>query len=55
MALRKLKIPSITLNNGQKMPLIGMGTFAAKDEKRLDSAISFGVSLGLNHFDCAPV
>ena len=46
----------ITLNNGEKMPLVGYGTFSAEEEKELHECIVYAVvEAGYRHLDCAKI
>lgn len=42
-----------TLNNGVKMPLLGLGTFMAPDGKVAYDAVSYALSIGYRHIDTA--
>ncbi|KAH8414386.1 hypothetical protein KR215_004896 [Drosophila sulfurigaster] len=43
-----------TLNNGEKMPFIGIGTWQASDEE-IETAIDAALEAGYRHIDTAPV
>lgn len=43
------------LNNGQEIPMIGLGTFHIKNEKELNATLTKALELGYRHFDTAPV
>ncbi|KAH8388449.1 hypothetical protein KR093_006568 [Drosophila rubida] len=43
-----------TLNNGEKMPIIGIGTWQASDEE-IETAIDAALEAGYRHIDTAPV
>ncbi|XP_026478786.1 1,5-anhydro-D-fructose reductase-like [Ctenocephalides felis] len=45
-------VPNITLNNGQKMPNFGLGTYKAKDGEA-QRAAQDAIDAGYRHFDCA--
>jgi aldehyde reductase len=46
----------VTLNNGNKMPVLGLGTFLAEEEKELHDAIVHAVlECGYRHIDTAKV
>lgn len=40
--------------NGDKIPMIGLGTWRAPDEE-VEAAIDLALEIGYRHFDCAPV
>ncbi|XP_034489096.1 aldo-keto reductase family 4 member C10 [Drosophila innubila] len=44
----------LTLNNGEKMPIIGIGTWQASDEE-IETAIDQALEAGYRHIDTAPV
>ncbi|XP_068153784.1 1,5-anhydro-D-fructose reductase [Drosophila tropicalis] len=44
----------LTLNNGVKMPLIGIGTWQSSDEE-IETAIDAALEAGYRHIDTAPV
>jgi len=46
------KVPSVTLSNGQKMPLIGLGTYQPEPVP-IAQAIKDAIDIGYRHFDCA--
>ena len=45
--------PWLTLNNGVKMPAIGLGVFQTPPEKTT-SAVETALSTGYRHIDAAP-
>ncbi|XP_055333036.1 uncharacterized protein LOC129584749 [Paramacrobiotus metropolitanus] len=44
--------PSITLNNGQKMPMIGLGTWQSKPNE-VKQAVEYALDIGYRHIDTA--
>ncbi|EDW55295.1 1,5-anhydro-D-fructose reductase [Drosophila sechellia] len=44
----------LTFNNGEKMPVIGIGTWQASDEE-IETAIDAALEAGYRHIDTAPV
>ncbi|EDV90673.1 1,5-anhydro-D-fructose reductase [Drosophila grimshawi] len=44
----------LTLNNGEKMPVIGIGTWQASDEE-IETAVDLALEAGYRHIDTAPV
>jgi len=44
---------SIILNNGEKMPILGLGTWRAENEKELETALDAALEVGYRHIDCA--
>jgi len=44
--------PCVTLSNGQKMPLIGLGTYNA-EPGQVEQTIKDAIDIGYRHFDCA--
>jgi len=47
------QIPTKKLSNGLEMPVVGLGTFEAKEPEVLKAAIRTAVTAGYRHFDCA--
>lgn len=46
--------PTITLNNGKKCPVLGLGTWqSADDPSVVEQAVRDAVDAGYRHFDCA--
>ncbi len=43
--------PYATLNDGRKIPLIGLGTFKSTDEV-MDEAVAAALRYGVRHIDC---
>jgi alcohol dehydrogenase (NADP+) len=48
------KMPSVTLRNGSRMPLIGLGTWKA-ERGEVKRAVEYAVRAGYRHIDCASV
>lgn len=44
----------LTLNNGMKMPALGIGTWRAPDNE-VETALNHALEIGYRHIDCAPV
>lgn len=44
----------LTLNNGTKMPALGIGTWQAPDDE-VEAALDKALEAGYRHIDCAPV
>ncbi|KAL7063737.1 hypothetical protein AAHC03_0103 [Spirometra sp. Aus1] len=47
-----MSAPTLTFNNGLKVPILGLGTFRAR-AKEMDVALSAALDAGYRHFDCA--
>jgi len=47
------KIPTITLHNGCKMPLIGLGMWQSDDAGEVERAVDAALEAGYRHFDIA--
>ncbi|KAJ2942944.1 hypothetical protein O0L34_g15134 [Tuta absoluta] len=49
-----VKIPTVKLNNGMEMPIIGLGTYARKaDPGQFRKAVEDGIDTGYRHIDTA--
>src|SRR5437868_7640290 len=48
-----MSIPSITLNNGLKIPQIGLGTWKMTDPAEVGTAVRSAIELGYRHIDTA--
>ncbi|CAL8071308.1 unnamed protein product [Orchesella dallaii] len=48
-----MAVPTISLQNGKKMPLLGLGTFLASNEKELEVALNTAFEAGYRHIDTA--
>lgn len=55
MAVDVSKVPQITLNNGDKIPCIGMGTFGSDrfSAQEVSEAVAGAIRVGYRMFDCA--
>jgi len=51
------KVPYKTLNNGAKIPVIGLGTFGSDnyDADTIAKAVKTAIEMGYRHIDCASV
>ena len=51
------KVPFRTLNNGTKIPVIGLGTFGSDnyDAQTIAQAVKTAIKMGYRHIDCASV
>lgn len=49
-----IKMQYLEFANGDKIPMIGLGTWRAPDEE-VEAAINLALEIGYRHFDCAPV
>lgn len=47
--------PTILLNSGHIIPLVGLGTDKIYDQKSMDTAIKAALNTGYRHFDTAKV
>ncbi|CAG9765205.1 unnamed protein product [Ceutorhynchus assimilis] len=48
-----MAVPSFTLVNGHKFPLVGLGTFTVTDEKDLETSLNEALKAGYRHIDTA--
>lgn len=50
-------VPSVTLYNGAKIPVIGLGTFGSDnyDANTIANAVKTAIKMGYRHIDCASV
>ena len=48
-------VPTVKLNNGALIPIVGLGTFRSKADGTLHKAIKTAIDSGYRHFDCALV
>ena len=48
-------VPSVKLNNGVQMPIIGLGTWQAPPDGSLYRSVKTAIDCGYRHFDCALV
>ncbi|KAF2359532.1 Dpy-19/Dpy-19-like [Trinorchestia longiramus] len=46
------KVPSVKLNTGASMPLLGLGTYRSHDDAAVD-AVRYALDVGYRHLDCA--
>ena len=55
MAVNAAKVPQITLNTGDKVPCIGMGTFGSDrfSAEQVSAAVAGAIRAGYRMFDCA--
>lgn len=55
MAVDPKKVPQITLNNGTKIPCMGMGTFGSDrfSAEQVSNAVAGAIRAGYRMFDCA--
>ncbi len=55
MGVEASKVPQITLNTGDKVPCIGMGTFGSDrfSAEQVAAAVAGGLRVGYRMFDCA--
>ncbi|XP_051154638.1 aldo-keto reductase AKR2E4-like isoform X1 [Leptopilina boulardi] len=51
-----MSVPLITLNNGIKAPVLGLGTWqGVNNPSEVENAIRHAINIGYRHFDCAAV
>ncbi|KAL7289712.1 hypothetical protein TKK_0016434 [Trichogramma kaykai] len=51
-----VKVDEITLSNGQKVPVLGLGTWQGGDDPAaVGKAVKMAIDAGYRHFDCAAV
>jgi diketogulonate reductase-like aldo/keto reductase len=48
-----MKVPSVTLNDGAKIPQIGFGMWQLEDESGCEQAVRWALKAGYTHFDTA--
>ena len=56
-AIHPAQVPFRTLNNGARIPAIGLGTFGSDhaSPQSVADAVKYAASIGYRHFDCASV
>ncbi len=56
-AINPALVPKITLSSGDKIPMIGLGTFGSDhvSAREVAVAVEEGIQMGYRHFDCAAV
>jgi len=47
-------LPSLTLNNGQRIPIFGLGTWKSQSGQ-VEAAVKHAIDCGYTHIDCAPI
>ena len=47
------QVPSLKLNNGREMPIVGLGTFLTKDKDNMTELLTNAIKIGYRHFDTA--
>ncbi|KAJ6633488.1 Aldo-keto reductase family 1 member B10 [Pseudolycoriella hygida] len=47
------EVPSVTFNNGQTIPIVGLGTWQSPPDGSLYKAVSGAIDAGYRHIDCA--
>ncbi|XP_026333799.1 aldo-keto reductase AKR2E4-like [Hyposmocoma kahamanoa] len=54
VAMSKVEVPKISLNDGNQIPILGLGTYgSAKDIARMRQAINWAIEAGYRHIDTA--
>ncbi|HNW51148.1 MAG TPA: aldo/keto reductase [Prolixibacteraceae bacterium] len=55
--IKTKNVPVLTLSNGAKIPVIGLGTFGSDNysNDQIAQAVKFAIELGYRHIDCASV
>jgi len=52
---KKKLAPLVTLSNGEKIPIVGLGTFCSNDEEKLINVVLKAYEIGYRHFDTAEI
>src|SRR5688572_24632469 len=50
-----MSVPSVTLNNKQKIPQLGFGTWMLKDKSECQTAVKAALKVGYRHIDTAQI
>src|SRR3990167_10432070 len=53
--MNRMDVPNISLNNGVKIPQVGLGTWMMKDQKECKQAVEWAIDAGYRHFDTAQI